>query len=308
MFNFLVAYSLDTWNGDPTEFELGRVAREYTANALTEKYGSLDDAAVQEIMTFPALFAYEEAQQGDARIGWIKRVRTRDRQVRVDYILDDNFPAIPAVELGKLDWDLEIGSWEMSRTHWAIKDADLFSILLEAGLITDEQIRSSAKSSSMSKSTLGKRAFAPSPRTSVFRIPKAAPEADLVSVMMPFDAIFDGVFATIKSVCEASNLRCDRADNVWEESEVIQDVFSLIYRSRIVVCDFSGRNPNVFYETGIAHALDKLVIPLVQENGDVPFDLRHHRFIKYLNNQEGRVDLAKKLARRLATLLALNNQ
>ena len=61
----------------------------------------------------------------------------------------------------------------------------------------------------------------------------------------------------------------------------------MIYCSSIVIVDFSGRNPNVFYEAGIAHTLEKNVIPITQSLDDIPFDLRHHRVLKYLNNNEG---------------------
>ena len=79
----------------------------------------------------------------------------------------------------------------------------------------------------------------------------------------------------------------------------------MIFRSRVVVCDFSGSNPNVFYETGIAHTLGKHVIPITQSSDDVPFDLRHHRYILYLNNGEGRAKLQQHLQRRLARLFDL---
>jgi hypothetical protein len=57
----------------------------------------------------------------------------------------------------------------------------------------------------------------------------------------------------------------------------------------------------VFYETGVAHTLGKLVIPITQSVTDIPFDLRHHRALTYLPNSEGllklEADLEKKLAR-----------
>ena len=81
-----------------------------------------------------------------------------------------------------------------------------------------------------------------------------------------------------------------------------QDVFSLIYRSEVVICDFSGSNPNVYYEAGIAHTLGRPVVPLTQVQEHVTFDLRHHRFIQYLNNQEGLQDLEPKLESRLSRL------
>jgi hypothetical protein len=97
-------------------------------------------------------------------------------------------------------------------------------------------------------------------------------------------------------------LRCRRADDIWENPAVIQDVVSLIDRSAVVVCDCTGRNPNVFYETGIAHALGREVILITQSEADIPFDLRHLRYVRYLNNGEGRAELQDVLGKRLADL------
>ncbi|MBK9356824.1 MAG: hypothetical protein IPN08_05460 [Bacteroidales bacterium] len=75
-------------------------------------------------------------------------------------------------------------------------------------------------------------------------------------------------------------LECRKANDIWENSTFIQDIFELIFTSKIVVGDFSGKNPNVFYEIGIAHTLGKTVIPITQSINDVPADLRH-RVLKY---------------------------
>jgi hypothetical protein len=136
----------------------------------------------------------------------------------------------------------------------------------------------------------------------VFRMPATPPEPDLLSVMMPFAQQFDYVYQAIQGACTQAGLRCARADNVWQESEVIQDIFSLIFRSKIVICDFTGQNSNVFYETGIAHTLGKHVVPIAQTGHDVPFDLRHHRYLTYEYTQPGLDFLAQKLVPRLRTL------
>ena len=120
-----------------------------------------------------------------------------------------------------------------------------------------------------------------------FRIPAESRDPRLISVMMPFDADLAPVYATIGNVCRELELECSRADDIFDESEVIQDVFSLIYRSAVVICDFSGSNSNVYYEAGIAHTLGRPVVPLTQFHEHVSFDLRHHRFIQYLNNCGG---------------------
>ncbi len=85
-------------------------------------------------------------------------------------------------------------------------------------------------------------------------------------------------------------------------SVIIQDIFELIYSSSIVIADLSRKNPNVFYEIGIAHTLGKPVIPIAQNIDDVPFDLRHHRVLTYYDNGEGRVALRNDLESRLITL------
>jgi hypothetical protein len=80
---------------------------------------------------------------------------------------------------------------------------------------------------------------------------------------------------------------------------VIQDVVSLIDRSTVVICDCTGRNPNVFYEIGIAHTLGREVILITQAEADIPFDLRHLRYVRYLNNGEGLNALSTALQPRL---------
>lgn len=137
---------------------------------------------------------------------------------------------------------------------------------------------------------------------SVFELPDSGVERDLVAVMCPFTSAMEPVFHAINDACTKTGFRAQRAKDIWDHSVLIQDIFSLIFRSHIVVCDFTAKNPNVFYEAGIAHTLGKHVIPITQSADDVPFDLRHHRFLPYLNNNEGRSNLADDLAKRFTKL------
>lgn len=137
---------------------------------------------------------------------------------------------------------------------------------------------------------------------SVFNIPEKSFDNNLVSVMMPFAMEFDKILETIKAACSSVGMSCKRVDDIWNNSTIVQDIFELIYCSSIVIVDFSGRNPNVFYEVGIAHTLGKNVIPITQNIEDIPFDLRHHRTLKYLNNSEGLLDLKSNIEKRLTVL------
>jgi hypothetical protein len=136
----------------------------------------------------------------------------------------------------------------------------------------------------------------------IFQVPNESVTPNLISVMMPFRSELSPVYETIKEAARLTGFECKRVDDIWEHSTVIQDVFSLIFQSYIVVSDLTGKNPNVFYETGIAHTLGKHVVPITQSEDDIPFDLKHHRYAKYLNNGEGRERLKDDLVSRFTTL------
>lgn len=120
--------------------------------------------------------------------------------------------------------------------------------------------------------------------------------------MMPFSG-YDGVYNAIRNAAEKTGLKCLRADDIWQNTKIIQDIFDLIFRARIVIVDLSGKNPNVMYETGIAHTLGKLVIPLAQSISDVPSDMIHHRALIYLKNGEGLKVLENDLCQKLTNLV-----
>lgn len=138
---------------------------------------------------------------------------------------------------------------------------------------------------------------------SVFNIPKRPTNSKLISVMMPFSPAYRGTYEAIKRVAVHMELECLRADDIWKNSTFIQDIFDLIFCSRIVIVDFSERNPNVMYETGIAHTLGKVVIPITQSFSDIPSDLGHHRSLKYLPNDEGYRNLSNELYKRIKTII-----
>jgi hypothetical protein len=137
----------------------------------------------------------------------------------------------------------------------------------------------------------------------VFSIPEIAVDDSLVAVMMPFSG-FDSVLNAIRSACDWTGLCAQRVDDIWDESVIVQDVFNLIFRSKVVVCDLTGKNPNVFYEMGIAHTLGKVVVPIAQSIADVPSDLQHHRTLLYLNNGEGLKRMEASLGDKLRQLTA----
>ena len=198
--------------------------------------------------------------------------------VALDFSYDPGVPPFSNQALQGFAVDLDIEDFEFARTHWAVKHVDLYRALLR-----NAQPRRQ--------------------RPSVFHLAEYENvEPSLVSAMMPFRPAFDAVYATLQRAVASVGLRCRRADDIWENPAVIQDVVSLIDRSRVVICDCTGRNPNVFCEIGIAHTLGREVILITQAEADIPFDLRHLRYVPYLNNNEGLDALSERLLARLTDL------
>jgi predicted nucleotide-binding protein len=144
MFNLLISYSEDSWSISPAEFDKSRVAVEYTADEISERYRSLDANAIEEIKGFPALFVTEN-EQTESRIGRITDIRVRNRTVVIAFEFDPIFPALPRGTIEALRVDIDLGRWELSRTHWAIKDEPLFEILEARGYVTRAQVEASQR-------------------------------------------------------------------------------------------------------------------------------------------------------------------
>ena len=116
----------------------------------------------------------------------------------------------------------------------------------------------------------------------VFGLPRYKKYTYDLFVLMPFQEDLKPVYEDhIKPVATRLNMRVARADDFFSSHSIIDEVWSAISQSRFLIADCTGRNPNVFYEIGIAHSIGKPVILITQNQEDVPFDLRHRRFIKY---------------------------
>lgn len=279
MYNLLVRAG--GWSESRGEIDYSRMF-EYTENYIRNRFITNDSIEIDSLIKMPCLFMQEtwyDSSQQNARVGAIISAIKSGNVMRIEYAFDGSVPPLTNEQIKEVAREFDIAEFEFSRTHWAVKDIDLYKVLLRY---------------------LKPRRQMPN----VFSISEIERiEPSLISVMMPFDMAFNGVYEKLKEIASVLELNCRRADDIWDNPEIIQDVVSLIDHSRVVICDCTGRNPNVFYEIGIAHTLGREVILLTQSEHDIPFDLRHLRYVKYLNNTEGLLALGEVIISRLRTLL-----
>jgi hypothetical protein len=127
---------------------------------------------------------------------------------------------------------------------------------------------------------------------------------DMCFVLMPFREDTRPIYDDhIVKVTHSLGLTPKRADDVFNTSSIIEDIWESIVVSRLIIADLTGKNPNVFYETGIAHTLGKTVILITQSIDDVPFDLRHLRHIQYEYTPRGMHTFESQLRQTITVVL-----
>lgn len=115
-----------------------------------------------------------------------------------------------------------------------------------------------------------------------------------VFILTPFGPAYDQVFETIVRATRALGLNAIRGDEVNITGDILPHILQEIAKSRIVVANVDGRNPNVFYELGLAHAMGKNVILVATAPKANPFDLQSQQTVFYedLSQLEERLKLA----------------
>ena len=143
--------------------------------------------------------------------------------------------------------------------------------------------------------------------TPLFGLPQApAPSrsrSDLF-VLMPFQPELRAVYDDhIKGVASRIQLTVARADDFFTTHAVTDDIWAAILDSRVIIADCTGRNPNVFYEIGIADTVGKPVVLIAQNADDVPFDLRHRRYLEYQFTPRGMIEFEERLEKSIRATL-----
>jgi len=123
-------------------------------------------------------------------------------------------------------------------------------------------------------------------------------------VVMPFSSPYNELYAdVIKRICKEVDLDVIRADEDFGPGIILADVIRKIVQSKVVIAEISSRNPNVYYEVGYAHALNKPTILIAQKSTELPFDVSPFRTLFYEDTIHGKENLEDGLKKHLQAVL-----
>ena len=113
-------------------------------------------------------------------------------------------------------------------------------------------------------------------------------------IIMPFGGWFDKYYSDIYiPAIEKAGFEAKRADDLYRPGNIVNDIWNYTKDASVVLADLTNKNPNVFYELGLAHAITKPAILITASMEDVPFDLRSLRVIVYDKNSPDWGELLK---------------
>jgi hypothetical protein len=98
----------------------------------------------------------------------------------------------------------------------------------------------------------------------------------------------------IAPVAEEQGYEPVRADQISEPGLITSQVIQHVADDDLVIADLSERNPNVFYELALRHALKKPLVQLMAKGERIPFDVAGMRTIEIDINDLDSVESAKQ--------------
>lgn len=123
MINLFICGDTEKWKSSTDFFERDRCLTEYIMPELKAKFGSLDAVSIEQIKQIPCIFTYEQGHRKDAYIGFLTNITLRQANIKIDYMLTGE--TIHFDDFKNLSNLLDLGRWELNRTHWTIKNVDI---------------------------------------------------------------------------------------------------------------------------------------------------------------------------------------
>ncbi len=129
-----------------------------------------------------------------------------------------------------------------------------------------------------------------------------------VFVVMPFsDNVAEAAYRnSTRPIVTEFGMSVVRADEIFSANPIFDDIVTAIEQAALVIVDISGRNPNCFYELGIAHTLKRSrTIMITHDDYDsTPFDISHFRIIQYADSISGKAKYDEQLRKTISSLLS----
>jgi hypothetical protein len=137
----------------------------------------------------------------------------------------------------------------------------------------------------------------------IIRDYKVSREPAKVFVVMQFTPPYNELYSdVIVPVCNDLGLNSVRADETYGPGLIIADIAREIIEAKVIIADITPPNPNIYYEVGYAHALNKPTILIAEKPIQLPFDVSPFRVLFYENTIAGKAKVEAGLRKHLEAI------
>lgn len=113
----------------------------------------------------------------------------------------------------------------------------------------------------------------------------------------------------ISSSVELLGYTVIRADKISEPGIITTQIIEYIVDADLVIADLTEKNPNVFYELAIRHAIRKPLVQMIRKGDVIPFDVAATRIIQFdLHNLDSVASAKEEICSQVKSLEAGNNE
>ena len=114
--------------------------------------------------------------------------------------------------------------------------------------------------------------------------------------------IYDDI---VKPPIQKAGLECIRADEITDPASINRDIIEHLFKADIVIADLTEKNPNVFYELGVRHALQNSKgVLIAQSTKELPFDLQSYRVLEYATDYSEAMEFQQNLVKAVEAKLS----
>ncbi|MBF4990496.1 FRG domain-containing protein [Methylophilus sp. QUAN] len=127
----MVTTDTAAWQNGCEEYSKSRFL-EYTTDDIASKFQALNSSTIEELKSYPCLCTYEG--EWELWVAKITSIEVDKLRIRVFVEIDQTIDSIPFASFKSQQKRFGVSEWEFFRTHWAIKEGDLFEKLHFSGL------------------------------------------------------------------------------------------------------------------------------------------------------------------------------
>jgi hypothetical protein len=114
------------------------------------------------------------------------------------------------------------------------------------------------------------------------------------------------IHASIKRGCDSVSIRAHRADEVEHSGSITDLILKQIRSHRFLISDLTHERPNVYYEIGYAHGMQKEVVLTAFSGTTLHFDIAAQNVIFYSSGTELEDRIARRLRARIENVEKLD--